>query len=98
MNDTINIIVDGITVVKNQPVNNGGIYHIELPPVEIEEDKVMGKNTLPNKAFITQTAEDYCMTYEDVERIYKKSGPETFYDNLELFIKDRARIDNGVNK
>ena len=55
----------------------------------------MNQDNIPNKAFITSTAEDYCMSYEEVERIYKTSDSETFYDNLEIFIKDRARCDNG---
>ncbi len=56
----------------------------------------MNQEHIPNKAFITSTAEDYCMSYHDVERIYKISDAEAFYDNLEVFIKDRARRDNGT--
>jgi uncharacterized short protein YbdD (DUF466 family) len=39
--------------------------------------------------FISQTAQDYDMNYEDVERI-KNQHPDNFYEKLEEFIKDRA--------
>ncbi len=39
--------------------------------------------------FIQQTADDYFMTYEQVAYIYK-NYQDTFYEELEDFIKDRA--------
>ena len=40
--------------------------------------------------FISQTAKDYDMKYEDVERIYNYY-PDTFYEKLEEFIADRRK-------
>ena len=40
--------------------------------------------------FIQQTANDYCMSYVDVERIYSMWNDEgLFYDKLEEFIENR---------
>ncbi len=39
--------------------------------------------------FIQQTADDYAMSYEEVEKIYK-FFPNNFYEKLEEFIKGRA--------
>jgi uncharacterized short protein YbdD (DUF466 family) len=39
--------------------------------------------------FIAQTAKDYDMSYEDVERI-KNKFPDNFYEKLEEFIKERS--------
>lgn len=44
--------------------------------------------------FIAQTANDYSMSYEDVKRIYNKTGQNGFYEELEKFIADRA---NRIN-
>jgi hypothetical protein len=39
--------------------------------------------------FLLQTANDYDMSYEEVERIYKKY-PNSFYEELENYIKNRS--------
>lgn len=44
----------------------------------------MNKNSV-----IEQTAKDYDMDYEDVERIFNQYHPKKFYDKLEEFIKNR---------
>lgn len=43
-----------------------------------------------DKGFIERTASDYDMEVWEVEKIYNKTegGPE-FYEDLEVFIKDR---------
>lgn len=42
-----------------------------------------------NKSFLYRAAQDYDMDIYDVERIYRLY-PESFYEELERFIKDRA--------
>lgn len=50
--------------------------------------------TTPNKnPFIFQTALDYDMPYDQVERMYKLY-PEKFYEKLEEYIKQRASSNN----
>lgn len=41
--------------------------------------------------FIKQTAHDYNMTYDEVLKIYNTVSLDEFYNELELFIKNRAR-------
>lgn len=46
------------------------------------------------KGFIQQTAQDYDMSYEQVEQIYikyYKKSPILFYEKLEEFIQQRAK-------
>lgn len=45
-------------------------------------------------SFMIQTAKDYGIEVCDVERIFNASDADTFYDNLELFIKGRAKNEN----
>ena len=45
--------------------------------------------------FIRQTAKDYDMEISDVRRIFDNYTSDTFYQRLELFIKERAEQDNG---
>jgi hypothetical protein len=52
----------------------------------------MDKKTI---AFLRQTAEDYAMEYDDVKRIYRLYPFSEFYDNLELFIKNRCDRDGS---
>lgn len=45
--------------------------------------------------FIRQTAEDYDMSYREVEWIYTKWNDKgLFYEKLEEFIKEREQLDN----
>ncbi len=48
---------------------------------------------MKNDPFLEQTAQDYDMSYEEVERI-KKNHPGAFYEKLEEFIKIRANSNN----
>ena len=43
-----------------------------------------------NEDFITQTAKDYDMSFEEVERIYKLY-PDNFYEQLEIFIFNKTK-------
>lgn len=47
--------------------------------------------------FIQQTANDYAMSYEEVEKIHTKY-PDNFYEKLEEYISDRAKINNNPIK
>lgn len=49
------------------------------------------------KQFITQTAKDYDMSYEEVERIAKLS-PDNFYEKLEAHISERSKFFNPPAK
>ena len=44
-----------------------------------------------NENFIKQTAKDYDMPECEVERIYKLYYPNSFYEELEAFIKNRSK-------
>ena len=46
-----------------------------------------------NTDLIKQTAIDYAMTAEEVKTIYDRTNDSNFYDELESFIADRAKID-----
>lgn len=50
-----------------------------------------------NKEFILQTAWDYDMPFEQVERIAERF-PERFYEVLEDYIKERANQNNQPTK
>ncbi len=41
-----------------------------------------------NNVFIAQTASDYAMTFEEVERI-SKLYPNNFYEKLEEIVKEK---------
>lgn len=46
---------------------------------------------IKKNGFIEQTANDYDMSYSEVERIYNKWHSEgLFYEKLEEYIKERA--------
>ena len=53
--------------------------------------EMKNKNSINNSrsGFMAQTAIDYAMSYEEVERILKLY-PNNFYEELERYIKDRA--------
>ena len=48
--------------------------------------------------FLRQAAEGYDMEVSDVRKIFNNSSADDFYQNLELFIKERAREENGQAK
>lgn len=64
---------------KELKINLESLNGLESSKVVVEKD-----------SFILQTAQDYDMSYDEVEHI-KKLHPANFYEELEIFIKIRAQ-------